>query len=88
MFFKLQRNKIDGVVNCTLNLCRANSYADKVLNDGSIIKVRNNDDVDILATTTFSLSIPEEETRILRYINNAPEMKAAQQFLLDQLENQ
>ena len=87
MFFKLQHNITNGEAICALKLLRCNSYVNKTLSDGSVIKARDEAEVDTLGTTTFSLSIPENENRIFKYINNSAEMEEAKQFLLDQLEN-
>lgn len=87
MFFKLQHTVTDGVANCTLELLRVNSYVNRTLANGKIIKARNEDDIDLLGVTTFSVSIPEDEPRVFRCINRSPEMETAKQYLINELEN-
>lgn len=83
MFFKLEYNVTDGQADCTLTLLRANSYIDKTLSDGRVISVRNEDDVDTLGASSFSLQIPEETPKVFKYINGSEEISQAKQNLLE-----
>lgn len=85
MFFKLEYNVTDGQADCTIALLRANSYIDKTLRDGSVISVRDEDDVDTLGTSSFSLQIPEDTSKVFKYINGSEEISQAKQSLLENL---